>query len=106
MIQWTTPTLRMRLLRPDKTVYDDLVFDYILLTITSECTVIEKTIPYSEVEQGIFNVHFTQEETGQLKVGEVCEAMLNIMASGERIGTRKKRITVSDNLHKAVIADD
>lgn len=106
MIQFTTPTWNMRLLKPDKTPYTDIVFDYILLTLTSECTVIEKTIPFEDYDEGIFTVHFTQEETGQLKVGEICEAQLNIMAGGERIGTKVKRVQVSKNLHRAVIKDE
>lgn len=106
MIQFTTPTWNMRLFKPDKTLYTDIVFDYILLTIISECSIIEKTIPFDQYDEGIFSVHFSQAETGQLKVGEICEAQLNVMAGGERIATKTKRIQVSKNLHKAVISDE
>ena len=105
MIQFTTPTFKIRLLK-NKTVYDDFICDYLLVTLTSECTVIEKKIPYEDIEEGIFYVHFTQEETAMLKVGEVCEMQLNVMRSGERFASKTKRLVVSKNLHKAVIHSD
>ena len=106
MIRFTTPTLVMRLLKPDKTVYKDLVFDYILVTLTSGGVIIEKEIPYEETREGVFTVHYTQEETGQLTVGTKCEIQLNIMVGNERLAGPAKCLIVDKNLHKAVIKND
>lgn len=107
MILFTTPTLVMRLLKPDKkTVYTDLVFDYVLVTLTSGGTIIEKEIPYEQTSEGVFTVDYTQEETGRLTVGSACEIQLNVMYGNKRIASCTKRLVVHKNLHKAVITND
>lgn len=95
MIKWTTPTLKC-------TIPSDLVFDYILLTLKQGNTVIEKEIQSSEVEEGVFNVFFTQEETGQLAKGRV-EAQLNIMNGNTRLATNIVELMLNKNLHDEVI---
>ena len=87
----------------DGTLATDLDYDYILVTIANEGTVIEKTIPKSEVEEAQFDILFTQEETGSLVVGSHYEVELNIMWGEIRIGTSIQRFKVERNLHNEVI---
>ena len=104
MRRFTTPTLHITLrYKKTKEPASDLDFDYILLTIENDGNLIERIIPYDEVEDAQFDVFFTQEETGSLKENTDYEAELNIMIGTRRIATAIKRFKVSRNLHNEVI---
>ncbi len=105
MIEFTTPTLTNTIRYRDGTVASDLVFDYVLLTLSNECAKIERKVDYTDVHEGVFGVELTQAETGALKPGSVVEAQLNVMVDTTRIGSKTKRLTVTKNLHNEVILE-
>lgn len=103
MRQYTTPTLNIKITYRNGIVAEDLDFDYVLLTIRCGDYKIEREVPKSQTDHGTFSVKLTQEETGGLKVGELCEIELNVMAGTTRIGTQIHRVTVCRNLHDEVV---
>lgn len=57
MIQWTTQSLKC-------TIPETVNVDYLILSLKQGDILLEKTINASEIEEGVFDVSFTQEETG------------------------------------------
>lgn len=106
MREFTTPTLNITIRYRDGTVASDLEFDFVLFTLVSGKTIVEKKVPYEDVIEGVFSIEFTQEETGSLTPGSTAECELNIMAGSNRIGSAIKRIAISKNLHQGVITND
>ena len=104
MRNYSTPTFDIKL-KNKKTgeVLSDLEFDYVLVTIKSECAVIERKVMYEDVTEGLFQIELTQAETGALGTNVGVEMELNIMAGSNRIPSTIKRITLGKNLHDEVI---
>lgn len=95
MIRWATPDLKC-------TIPKDLTFDFLIFTMKQRNTSVEKTINYSDVNDGVFYVHFEQEESSLFKAGKA-EAQLNIMRGLNRLPTKTKEVEVCENLHQEVI---
>lgn len=96
MIKWTTPTLKC-------TIPNNVGFDYIVLTLEQGNTKLEKTITSSEVIDGVFNVTFTQEETGMFERYNVVNVQLNLVDGEQRLATNIVQLQVTRNLHNEVI---
>ena len=96
MIKWTTPTLKC-------TIPSDLQLDYVLLTLKQNNTAIEKRIESSEITDGVFEVYFEQEETGQFLKNSLIKAQLNIMHGETRLATNIVELKIVENLHDEVL---
>lgn len=96
MIRWTTPTLQC-------SIPSDIVFDTILITLKQGSVAIEKTISAEEVDEGKFNVFFTQKETGKFVKDCDIEVQCNIMNGGTRLATNIVRLQICKNLHDGII---
>lgn len=96
MIKWTTPTLKC-------TIPSDLQLDYVLLTLKQNNTAIEKRIESSEITDGVFEVYFEQEETGQFLKNSLIKAQLNIMYGETRLATNIVELKIVENLHDEVL---
>ena len=96
MIKWTTPTVKC-------SIPPELPLDYVLLTLKQREIKLEKKIDAPEIEDGVFYVRFTQEETSMFNIGYNIEAQVNIMSGSTRLASRKLTITPTDNLHNEVI---
>lgn len=96
MIKWTTPTLKC-------TIPNDLQLDYVLLTLKQNSIAIEKRIEAANITDGVFEVYFTQEETGQFYKNMSIEAQLNIMHGETRLATNIVQLKITENLHDEVI---
>lgn len=105
MRQFTTPSLKITLKRKDGTIATDLEFDYLIFSIRSECFKIDKQIPFSEVQEGIFYVLLSQEETARLKIDSNVEVEVNFFAGQGRFATSIKRVKVDRNLLNRVITN-
>ena len=103
MRRFATPTLPITIQYSDKTIADDLQFDFVIVTFSNGNNIVEKTVPFSQVEGGKFSVELSQEETGSMEDGSVYEVELNIMIGDKRIPTDIKRGKVQRNLHNEVI---
>lgn len=102
MRRFTTPTLNITIKRENGEVATDLIFDYLMFTIKSNGKRIDKTIPFSEVQEGKFKVRYTQEETGQMG-GCSVKSEINFFTNNTRVGTIIKCINLDDNLVNEVI---
>lgn len=96
MIQWTTPTLVCN-------IPSDLTFDYLLITLKQGNTILEKRVDYSEVEEGVFTVEYSQTETSMFQLNKKIEAQLNIMVGETRMATNIVDILITKNLHDEAI---
>ena len=98
MIKWTTPTLVCTIDPPN------ITFDYILFKLRGTHFPIERKIMPEEVEDGVFTVRLTQEETGSFKCcGDVAEVQLNFIRGEERFATNIEKLIVTKNLIGQVI---
>lgn len=107
--KFTTPTFTFTLKDSDtKEPLTDLVFDYMLLTLSGNNFCFEKEIPYSEydTETAQFKIKLTQEETGQMPVRANIECMVNIMIGEDRVASNFATFSLDRNLHNAVIDDE
>lgn len=95
---FTTPDLRIRILKKDGTVATDLEFEYLIFTLRSCCARLDKRVDASEVEEGVFTVTLTQEETGLFPGYDTVKAELNFFNGNKRLGTLIKTISTDDNL--------
>lgn len=103
MRTYTTPLLNITLKRKDGTVVTDLMFDYLIFTVSSGKKRIDKRIEASEVEEGTFSVRFTQEETGSLGAYGTTKAEINFFSGNYRLATVIKNINMDANLIEEVI---
>ena len=102
MRKFTTPTLNVTIKRKSGEVATDLQSDYLLFTIKANGKRIDKRIEFAEVTEGVFKVHFTQEETGAF-MGIQVQAEINFFAGEKRLGTLIKTIRLDENLVDEVI---
>lgn len=98
MIKWTTPRLKC-------TIPQDLPLDYVLLTLKQGAVVLEKKILSQEIEDGIFYVTLSQEETSLFNVGLSINAQVNIMSGDTRLASRVLNLTATKNLHDEEIGE-
>lgn len=98
MIKWTTPRLKC-------TIPQDLPLDYVLLTLKQGAVVLEKKILNQEIEDGIFYVTLSQEETSLFNVGLSINAQVNIMSGDTRLASRVLNLTATKNLHDEEIGE-
>lgn len=96
MVKWTTPTVKC-------TIPEDLPLDYLLLTLKQDATMIEKKVMANEIEDGVFYVTFTQEETSLFDFGKKIKVQVNIMSGSTRLASRILEIVATCNLHEGVI---
>lgn len=99
MIKWTTPRLKC-------SIPPELPLDYVLLTLSQGGTKIERTIDASQLEDGIFCVTLTQEETALFNLGYSINAQVNIMSGSTRLASKILNLTATKNLHDEVIGDE
>lgn len=99
MIRWTTPTIKCK-------VPEELVFDFILMTVKQGEYVIERMIAPEEIIDSYFSVFFTQEETSEFELFEPIEVQLNAMRGGVRIATNINELCIERNLHDEYINPD
>ena len=95
MIKWTTPTLLCKIPK-------DIAFDYLILTLKSRSYKINKTVPFSEIEDGTFSITLSQEETSKFEIGTNVEAQVNIISDGDlltRLGSNIICLHVCRNLY-------
>lgn len=97
MRKWTTPSFKC-------TIPSDVQFDYIIVTFQQNCHKLEKTILPSEVEEGIFYLNFTQEESAMFETGNV-EVECNFMLGDVRMASGLETIYVKKNLHDELIGE-
>lgn len=102
MRKFTTPTLNITIKRKSGEVASDLVFDYLIFTLKTGDKRLDKRIDFAEVEEGIFKVRFTQEETGAF-TGMQARAEINFFEGSTRVGTLIKSINLDENLIDEVI---
>lgn len=103
MRQYTTPILNITLKYKDGTTATNLEFDYLIFSLRSKCYKIDKTIQKEMVEEGVFSVSFTQEETSQMKLGETVEMELNFFYQDIRFATNIKQMKIDRNLLQEII---
>ena len=96
MIKWTTPNVTC-------SIPPDLPLDYVVVTFKQGTVVIEKTVVAEQIEEGVFHITFTQEETSQFNVGQKVEAQVNIMSGSTRLASRILEISATKNLHDEFI---
>lgn len=106
MRQFTTPTLTINLLKPDKTPAVDVPFDYLIFTLKSNDYQIDRKVLYSELDENAsFEVAFTQEETASFKLGDFVYAEINWFKDDKRYATAIKNLKVAKNLLDEVILE-
>lgn len=98
MKKWTTPSVKC-------TIPNELPLDYVLLTLKQDAIKIEKKVMASEVEDGVFYVTFTQEETSLFDVGKKIKVQVNIMSGNTRLASRILEIVATCNLHDEALYD-
>ena len=98
MIKWTTPRVKC-------TIPPDLPLDYVLVTFKQGCVAIEKKVMSEQIEEGIFYIDFTQEETSQFNIGLGVDVQINIMSGSTRLASRILKVNATKNLHDEVIGD-
>lgn len=99
MIRWTTPTLTCTI--------PEIVFDYLILTITDEkCNAINKRISSEAVIENQFDVTLTEEETKMFPSGTKVFAQINFIWGDKRLATNIIPITVMKNLYNKGMIDD
>lgn len=99
MIKWTTPTLNC-------IIPKNITGDYVLLTLSCECSVIERTVPFSDITDGQFTVVLSQEETALFDVGDTVQAQINVMSGNLRLASNILTLKVGRNLHDEVIENE
>lgn len=102
MRKFTTPTLNITIKRKSGEVATDLVFDYLIFTLKANGKRLDKNVEYAEVEEGLFKIRFTQEETGMFS-GITARAEINFFTGSTRLGTLIKNIDLEENLIDEVI---
>lgn len=96
MIKWTTPRVKC-------SIPPDLPLDYVLVTFKQGAIVVEKTVVAEQIEDGVFYIDFTQEETSQFNVGLGVDVQINIMSGSTRLASRILKVTATKNLHDEFI---
>lgn len=96
MIKWTTPRVKC-------TIPPDLPLDYVLVTFKQGSIVIEKKVTSEQIEEGVFYINFTQEETSQFNIGLGVDVQINIMSGSTRLASRILKVTATKNLHDEFI---
>ena len=96
MIKWTTPRVKC-------TIPADLPLDYVLLTMKQDSIKLEKKIMADQIEDGVFYVTFTQEETSMFDLWKEIQVQVNIMSGSTRMASRILIVTATHNLHNEVI---
>lgn len=99
MIKRTTPRIKC-------TIPPDMPLDYVLLTFKQNGIKLEKKILAGNIEDGVFYVTLTQEESQQFKIGFPIEVQVNIMSGSTRLASRVLQIEATKNLHDEIIGDD
>ena len=102
MRKYTTPTLNVTLKKRSGEIATDLVFDYLIFTLKANGKRLDKRVEFADVEEGIFKIRFTQEETGMF-LGMTARAEINFLAGSTRLGTLIKDINLEENLIDEVI---
>lgn len=102
MRKFTTPTLNVTLKKRSGEIATDLVFDYLIFTMKTQNSRIDKRIESAEVKNGKFKVRYTQEETGSFESNRA-RAEINFMNGDIRLGTLIKDIDLAENLIDEVI---
>lgn len=103
MRTFTTPDLRIRLIRKDGSVATDLEFEYLIFTLRGCNTRLDKRVDASEVEEGVFSLTLTQEETGAFPEGATVRAEINFFNGNKRLGTLIKALSLEENLIDEVV---
>lgn len=103
MRQYTTPTLNITLKYKDGTVASDLEFDYLVFSLRSACYKIDRKIQKESVEEGVFSVTFTQEETSKMKLNDNVEMELNFFKGQTRFATNIQQMKIDRNLLQEII---
>lgn len=106
MRKYTTPTLRCTLKDAiTKEIITDIEFDYLMFTLSGDNVCINKQIDFNEYDQetGQFLVKLSQEETGDLEIGQTLKAQVNIIIGEDRFATTIGDLTVKRNLYNQVI---
>lgn len=96
MVKWTTPTVKC-------TIPDELPLDYLILTLKQDAVLLEKKVMAEEIEEGVFYVTFSQEETSLFDFGKKIKVQVNIMSGSTRLASRILEIMATCNLHEGVI---
>lgn len=96
MIAWTTPTLKC-------SIPKEVEFDYLVLTLKSKNTKLEKKIDSSEIDNGKFNITLSQEETAMFSNSVVVDAQVNIIQDETRLASNILRLQICSNLHNEVM---
>ena len=107
MRRYTTPTLRCTLKNgKTKEPLINIEFDYLMLTLSGNNGVcINKQIEPEQYDQesGTFEVRLDQEDTGDLEVGQVLKAQVNIIIGADRFATNIGDLQVKRNLYNQII---
>lgn len=90
MIRWTTPTLKC-------TIPKDLPLTYLELKIEQNNKQVVKRVEATDINDGVFYVTFSQEETSSFVIGNA-EVQLNIMNGDVRMATNIVPIHITKNL--------
>lgn len=96
MIKWTTPRVKC-------SIPPDLPLDYVLVTFKQGSIVIEKKVMSEQIEEGVFYIEFTQEETSQFNIGLSVDVQINIMSGSTRLASRILKVAATNNLHDEFI---
>ena len=107
--KWTTPTLTFTLRdKETKEPLTDLVFDFLVITLSTRGLIIEKEISFEDYnkETAQFTIKLTQEETGQLTSSLSVECEANIMIGQDRVASDLATFQVAKNLHCGVINNE
>lgn len=103
MRTFTTPTLNITIKKKSTgDIATDLVFDYLIFTIKSNKKTIEKRVEFSQFVEGIFQIDFTQEETGSLPANGTVQAEINFWLGDKRSASMIKTLKIDDNLIEEV----
>lgn len=103
MRAYTTPTLNITIKRKDGTAATDLDFTYLIFTLKGGKVRIDKRIEVADVEDGVFTVTLTQEETGSLPSRGTVFAEINFFSGSTRTATLIKQLDIDDNLIDEVV---
>lgn len=103
MRTYTTPTLRITLKKRSGEVATDLVFTHLVFTIKANKQRIDKRVEAGEVQEGVFTVRLTQEETGGLSSYGPARAEINIWNGATRLATLIKSLNIDGNLIEEVM---
>lgn len=96
MIKWTTPTIKC-------TIPNDLIFEYIILTLRQSNIKVEKRVNFEDVTDGVFYAHFEQKDTSKFNKEYKVKAQLNIMHGDTRLATNIIELKMGENLHDELL---